>query len=71
MESADDVMARWERACERFLESEGAYTEGERREMWFLCETLAKVLGLPNGASAEKVKDLERRREEEEKQLLE
>lgn len=63
MEEREEIQERWERACRRYLESEGAYTEDARREMFFLCETLANVLGLPYGASTARVEELARMQE--------
>ena len=64
MEDRESVKARWENACRRYLESEGAYSKEARQEMFFLCETLASVLGLPDGASAERVEELGRMQEQ-------
>lgn len=65
MKDYNYIKARWERACERYLDSEGAYSDEARIEMWFLCEALEDILELPSGASSERVKELaeERRKE--------
>lgn len=58
MKDYNAIKAMWERACKRYLDSEGAYSDEARIEMWFLCEALEDILELPSGASAERVKEL-------------
>lgn len=65
MRDYNAIKAMWERACKRFLDTEGAYSDEARIEMWFLCEALEDILELPSGASSERIKELaeERRKE--------
>lgn len=58
MENYETVKARWEKACRRYLDTEGAYPKEARLEMYFLCETLEAILELPKGASSKRVKEL-------------
>lgn len=58
MRDYNAIRAMWERACKRFLDTEGAYSDEARMEMFYLCETLEDILELPSGSSSERVREL-------------
>ena len=52
------IRAKWEKACQRYVYSQGAYSAVEQKLLYHVAETLADILELPEGATGEKCREI-------------